>query len=123
MTPVYIEELVTRLRSAASPAAAESARWLIEARALLNQVLRPEAPRLTQLLLAALSDASADGQAETWELLAQLAAGACGPSAADPDGGRPGPEALPGVLPVALERMRDPLPGPHDHLFLLVLDA
>ena len=123
MTPVYIEELVKRLQEAASPAAAESARWLIEARALPNQVLRPEAPELTRLLMAGLPGASADGQAETWELLAQLAAGACGPTAADADVVRQVREALPGMLPVALERVRDPVRGPHDYLIVDVLDA
>lgn len=123
MTPVHIEELVTRLQTAASPAAAESTRWLIEARALPNQVLRPEAPRLTQLLVAGLSDASAGGQAETWELLAQLAAGACGPTVADADVIRRVREALSVVLPMALERVRDPVREPNDYLVVDVLDA
>jgi hypothetical protein len=123
MTLVSIEELVARLQSAASTAAAESAGSRIENRALPNQVLQPEAPRLTQLLLVGLPDASADGQAETWALLAMLTVGTCGPTAADADVVRQVRETLPGVLPMAFERLHDPVGSPCDYLVVDVLDA
>jgi hypothetical protein len=121
--PVLLEDLVTRMQWADSPEVAESARWLLEARVLPNQVLGQDAPRLTQLLVAGLPGASADGRAETWELLAQLAAGACGPTAADSAVVVRVREALSAVLPTAIERVCSAVAVRDDFLVVDVLDA
>jgi hypothetical protein len=120
---VLLEDLVTRMQSGDSPDVAESTRWLLEARVLPNQVLRQEAPRLTRLLAAGLPDASAAGRTETWELLAQLAAGACGPTAADGAVVIQVREALLAVLPMGVERVRSAVSGRDDFLIIDVLDS
>jgi hypothetical protein len=121
--PVLLEDLVARMQLASLPEIAESARWLLEARVLQNQVLGQDAPRLTQLLAAGLPNASVDGRSETWELLAQLASGACGPTAADSAVVIKVRKALAELLPAAAELVSSAVSGRDDFLIIDVLDA
>ncbi len=123
MSQEHLAGLVSLMQSANSSDMAESARLQLESRVLPNQVLRSEAARLAQLLLEGTSSASDAGQLETWELFAQLAAGSCGPTAADPEVLSQVRATMRGVLPVAIERVRSPVSGPYDDLVVDVLDS
>ncbi len=73
---------VDHLQSALAREEADHIYWQLEWSLLPNQVLREGCRTLTELLLAGLPDATNSGRVATWELLAQLAAGACHPTAA-----------------------------------------
>lgn len=114
---------VRLMQTAATPAEAERVRWRLERVLLPNQVLRPGATELVGLLAAGLGTATAAGDLESWELLAQLAAGACPPTAADDRTVTETQRALEAVVPFAAEQVGGPERHASDHLAVDVLDA
>ena len=123
MTSQSISDLVRNLQSARSPSEAERTRWVLERALVPNQVLQPGADELTRLVTDGLPGASVAGRAESWELLGQLAAGVCGPTAADEQVVRGVIAALKETAVAALGRVSSAVPEASDHLAVDVLDA
>lgn len=102
---------------------AEQARWLLEARYLPNEVLKAEADELTQAVFDGLGSASAEGVAEGWELLSEIAGGCVGETAADPELVEKVRTVLVLNSDTALLRLANLTARPYDFLAVDVVDA
>lgn len=78
-----MRQYVARMQSASSQTEARNAGSTLESAFFPNQVLQPGCATMVTTVLDGLSDASGPGAEESWEVLAQVAAGACGETAAD----------------------------------------
>jgi hypothetical protein len=116
-------ELVSQMQSAEIPVDAERIRWMLEAHLHPNQVLHDGAADLVDLLLDGLPAATAAGKMESWETLAQIAAGTAGPTAAETQVIEVARAALAGAVAVAVERVSSESPEPYDFLAVDVLDV
>jgi len=123
MTRLTTLELVLRMQSAVSPADAEGIRWVLEANFLPNQVIRKGAAELVGLLVDGLPGATAAGQMESWEILAQLSAGASGPTSAGFEVIQEVRAALAEVASAAVERLSSSNVEPYDFLAVDILDS
>lgn len=118
-----MEELIAQMQHAASAAEAERIRLSLEAQFLPNQVLQRGAATMVNRIVDGLSDGSAAGVLESWELLAQLAAGASPPTSAAPDIVEATQGALRDAVPAVIARVGSSEVQSVDFLALDVLDA
>ncbi|MGW8566199.1 hypothetical protein [Isoptericola sp. NPDC055881] len=118
-----MKEAVRRMQRTLSLDEAESVRLDLEARYVPNQVVKPGAGELVAELVAGVPVASEAGTNESWELLAQLAAGAVPPTSArveDVDRVR---AEFSAVIDAAAVCLGSALASPTDYLVVDVLDA
>jgi len=111
------------MQSAVSPADAEGIRWILEANFLPNQVIRKGAAELVGLLVDGLPGATAAGQMESWEILAQISAGVSGPTSVEFEVIQEARAALAEVAPAAVERVSSSNAEPYDFLAVDILDS
>jgi hypothetical protein len=120
---ITLDALVADLQSATRADEAENIRWRLEYDLLPNQVLQARSPELVSLLARGLPEATEAGQIESWELLSQIASGACGPTAAKPDVVLNVQQALESVVPIAVQAVSTRHSHQYDHLVVDMLDA
>ena len=112
-----------RLLGATTPSEAETLRLELESAFAPHQVLQGGAGSLVRRFVAEIPHASSAVVRELWELLAQLAAGVAGPSAATSGAVAETRVALRESIPVVAQHLVSSGSGASDFLAVDVLDA
>lgn len=103
-----LNDLIDQMQAAETASDADRIRLALEAEFVPNQVLQGDVVSLVRHVAEGLPRASAPGRLESWGLLAQIAASAVPPTAADRVLVSTVQEELFRIVPLVIEVIRDP---------------